>query len=159
MKTVVMLVAVLAACCFFVGGCSSGLLAGGGGAAAGLGLSNTIAGMQADLDQREAALVERYNNLIAAGAKAEDLAQVKEQIASIQMAKQGVGAVESVAATDWTDPKAAGGAIGTITALAYAFIKRRELVNTVAGVKTFRSNADEKVKHDLDSALIAKGVT
>lgn len=154
MKTVVMIVA-LALSVVALGGCLEEI---GTGAAGGYALSETVKGMQADLDRREQALLTRYNDLIAAGAKAEDLEQVKRQIADIQFMQTGTQTVDQAAKTDWTDPAAAGGMIGTIAALGYAFMKRRELSNTVAGVKTFRSMADEKVKHDLDSAMLSKGV-
>lgn len=151
MKTLVMIV--ILACCCLAAGCLEEV---GAGAAGGYTFSETVKGLQADLERREAALVERYNNLIAAGAKAEDLEQVKQQIATTQLARQGT---QTVSETNWKDPTAVGGGIGTLAALAYAFYSRKKLVNTTAGIKAYRSTADEKTKNSLDSALLAKGVT
>jgi len=135
----------------FVGGCGSELADIAGGAAGGIGIKNTLEGMQADLKIREQALVARYNELVEAGAKAETLEQVKRQIAETQLARQGT---QTVKETDWADPVAAGGGIGTIAALAYAWYKRKELNSTSAAVRAIRATADESTKKSIDQAML-----
>jgi len=126
MKTLI-LVLILCFCCVGLNGCGSETTAGGIGLGAGIGLSETIKGMQADLDRREAALVERYNVLIAAGAKAEDLEDVRQQIEQTQDLRQGVQTGEHLLGVDWSDPAAAGGAIGLIGTLAWSIFSKRRL--------------------------------
>ena len=143
----------------FVSGCGSELADIAGGAAGGIGIKNTLEGMQADLKIREQALVARYNELVEAGAKAETLEDLKQEIADTVRLRQGAEVADSVAGTDWNDPAAAGASIAAVLATAYAFIKRRDLTNTVAGVKTFRAKADEATKHQLDQIMLDKKAT
>lgn len=137
-------------------GCGAEWTAGGAGLAGGFTASEMLKGLQVDLERRQNALIEHYNQLVAAGAKAETLEDVKQQIADNQKLQQGAGTISEVAKTNWSDPKAAGGAVGTILALAYALFKRKDLNNTIAGVKAFRAKADETTKHQLDQVLLEK---
>lgn len=139
-----------------IGGCGSELTAGGAGLLAGFTGSKTLDGIEADLAEQEQALIDRYNRMVEAGAKADTLAEVRRDIENVVLLRQGTGVVKSSLATDWTDPKAAGGAVGTIAALAYAWVKRKELKNTVAGVKAFRAKADNGIKQQLDQILLDK---
>lgn len=137
-------------------GCGSELVAGGAGLAGGFSASETIKGMKADLDKRESALVAQYNELVTTSARAEDIAEVKQQIYDTQLMRQGVTTAEGVAKTNWNDPAAAGGAIGTIAMLGYALLNRKKLINTMAGVKTLRAKADETTKQTIDQIMIEK---
>ena len=142
-------------CLLFVGGCGSEAAAAGGGLLAGFGASETVKGIQADLERRETALVERYQAAVAAGAEAEQLERIEGQIAETQAARQGTAVVTQ---TDWTDPAAAGGAIGTIGMLAYALLTRKRLTNTSAAIRTIRAKSDEASKQQLDQVLLENGV-
>jgi len=123
-----LLTLVLALCgSIVVTGCGSEAAAGGLGLGAGLGLSETFRGMQADLVKREAALVERYNALHDAGAKADELADVQRDIEHTVQLRQGVETTERVMGVDWSDPKAAGGAIALIGTLAWTWLSKRTL--------------------------------
>jgi len=137
-------------------GCGAETTAAGGGFAGGLTFSETLKSVQADLERREQALIARYNELVEAGAKADTLEELKQEIAETVRLRQGAETVESVATTDWTDPKAAGGAIGLIATLLYGWTKRKQLLNTVDGLRTFRADSDEPTKHKLDAILLEK---
>jgi len=131
-----LLTLVLALCgAMVLTGCGSEAAAGGLGLGAGLGLSQTFKGMQADLAQREAALVERYNALHDAGAKAEELADVQRDIEHTVQLRQGVETTERVMGIDWSDPKAAGGAIALIGTLAWTWLSKRTLSTKYVSAK------------------------
>ena len=138
-------------------GCGSETTAAAaGGLLAGIAGSKTLAGMQADLAAREQSLIAHYNELVEAGSKADTIEDVKKQIVQNQFLQQGAGVVKEAAGTDWSDPAAAGGTIATVLALAYGLTKRNQLNNTVAGVKTFRSKADEATKQQIDQVMLDK---
>ena len=137
-------------------GCGSELTAGGAGLLAGFAGSKTLDGIEADLADKEQALIARYNRMVEAGEHADTLAEVRRDIENTVLFRQGTKVTKDALATNWTDPKAAGGAIGTIAALAYAFVKRKELSNTVAGVKAFRAKSANGVKQQLDQSLLDK---
>lgn len=139
-------------------GCGSELAAGGAGVASGFAASETLKGMQADLERREQALIARYNQLVAAGAQAETLEDLKQQIADTVRLRQTSQVAADVSKTSWDDPVAAGGAIAAIAATAYGWIKRRDLQNTVAAIKTHRAGLDESSKQSLDKCLLDKKV-
>jgi len=140
-------------CVLSLSGCGSQLAAGGAGLFAGFTGSKTLDGIEADLERQEQALIDKYNRMVEAGVHADTLAEVRSDIEKVVLLRQGTTVVKSTLSTNWSDPKAAGGAIGTIAALAYAFVKRKDLKNTVAGVKMFRAKADESVKHELDQIM------
>lgn len=77
-------------------GCGSELTAGGGGLLAGLATSETIKGIEADLAAREQELIEKYNRMVDAGAKAETLAEVRRDIENMVRLRQGVQAGKDV---------------------------------------------------------------
>lgn len=124
--------------------CGPELTAGGIGVGAGLGLSETIKGMQADLERREAALVQRYNDLVAAGAKAEDLEAVKQQLEQTVRLKQGVQTSEHLLGVDWSSPEEAGPAIGLIGTLAWSILSRRRLSTKYVAMKTGQARFTEQ---------------
>jgi len=130
--------------CLTLAGCSPETTAGGIGLGAGIGLSETIKGMQADLDKREAALVERYNQLVAAGAKAEDLEAVKQQIDQTVQVRQGVQTTEHLLGVDWSNPEAAGGAIGLIGTLAWSILSKRKLSQKYVSMKAGQARLKEQ---------------
>lgn len=119
----------------FLAGCGAETTAGGIGLTSGIALSETIKGMQADLEKREAALVQRYNDLLAAGAKAEDLEAVKQQIDQTVQLREGVQTGERLLGVDWNDPTAAGGAIGLVGTLAWSILSRRKLGQKYVAMK------------------------
>lgn len=147
-----LITAILGAVTLFAG-CGSQLAAGGAGLGAGFAGNEILAKIEADLARQEQALIDKYNRMVEAGDHADTLAEVKRDIEKVVLLRQGTGVAKTALSTNWTDPKAAGGAIASIAALAYAFVKRKELSNTVAGVKMFRAKASEKVKHELDQTL------
>jgi len=133
MKTSILCVCLF--CLAFVAGCGPETTAGGIGLTSGIALSNTIKGMQADLERREAALVQRYNDLLAAGAKAEDLEAVKQQIENTVNLREGVATGEHLLGVDWGDPAAAGGGIGLLATLAWSVFSKRKLSQKYIAMK------------------------
>lgn len=110
----------------FAGGCGSEWTAGGAGAALGVAGSQWLTGVQADLAQQEAELLAQYNAALEAGAKAETLAGLKEQLERNRQQQQAAGTAKGLLGIDWTDPKAAGRALGEVGLLAYALWLRRK---------------------------------
>ena len=137
-------------------GCGSEITSAGAGIAGGFAASETFKGMQADLERREAALVAKYNELTEAGAKAEVLEEVRQQLTQTQTIRAGAGQVESIVKTDWSDPAAAGGVIGTISALVYALLSRRKLTAAGDVIRTIRAESDETLKHKIDKIILEK---
>lgn len=144
-------------------GCAAGTstTAGAKGLLGGFVASETLKGFQADLEQREEKLIAQYNAILEAGDKAGDLASradeleaLKVEIADTVRLRQTSEVPAMVVETDWTDPKAAGPAIGAIGALAYAWINRKNFKSLSNGVKRFRAGSDEKIKNDLDQAMV-----
>ena len=81
-----------------IAGCGSAeLTAGGLGLAGGLAASKTMQGIEADLADREQALVERYNTALEAGAKTEVLDTIEEDINKTVLIQQGVQAAKGIA--------------------------------------------------------------
>jgi hypothetical protein len=140
----------------WLAGCGSQTMPIVGGAAGGMAFQKTLEGMQADLERREQALITRYNELVDAGAKAETLEDLKKEISDTVRLRQTTQVAADVSKTSWDDPKAAGGAIAAIIATGYAWLKRKELNNTVAGIRSFRAKSDETTKHQLDQVLTDK---
>lgn len=126
------------------------------GIAGGFAASETLKGLQADLNRRQQALIQQYNDLVEAGAQAETLEAMRRKINDLETAKQTAAAIPAIAGTDWADPAAAGGAIGMITAIGYAWLKKRDLQNTKTAVKHFRAGLDETAKQALDKTLLDK---
>lgn len=152
----------------FAGGCGSELANIGGGIATGGVLSHTMTGMEKDLEVREAKLIELYNKGIEDGAQKEYLDQIEKDIYDTRLGKQTIKAGKEFLGIDWGNPKEAGGSIGTIAALAYAYIKRKDLVgmtNKYSAAKTgmdkFRNeNPDKAVElyNDVGEARKAKKI-
>jgi len=134
---------VLALACLLFTGCSAETTAGGIGLGAGIGLSETIRGMQADLDKREATLVQRYNDLLAAGAKAEDLEQVKQQIEQTVRLRQGVQTGERFLGTDWKNPQEAATRVGEGIFFLWLLLNRRKLGQKYVAAKTGQAKLKE----------------
>jgi hypothetical protein len=133
MKNLV-LIAILS-CLLFFAGCGAEGTAAGGGVLGGIALSNTIEGMKADLAKREQALIARYNELVAAGAQAETLEEIKQQIADTVHLREGVETTEHFLGVDWSDPAAAGGAIGILGTLAWSIFSKRKLSQKYVSMK------------------------
>ena len=78
-------------------GCgSTELTAGGLGLAGGIAASKTMQGIEADLERREAALIERYNAAVEAGAKSDVLDSMEDEINTTVRLQQGVAAAKDV---------------------------------------------------------------
>jgi len=125
-------------------GCGStagnvGLGVGAGGA-----LSNTISGAKADLERKEQALIELYNQGVADGMAAEDLDELRQDIYDTRLGKEAVDTGESFLGVDWNDPKETGGVIGGLAILAYGIWKRKELAQV-----TRKYTAHKKVVNNL----------
>jgi hypothetical protein len=127
MKGLIFCIGISLAVFIWLPGCGAEVTAGGVGLGVGAGLSETFAGMQADLERREQELIDRYNALHAAGATAEDLADVERQLEQTVQLRQGVQTGEHLLGVDWTDPATAGGAIGMVAALAWSIFSKRKL--------------------------------
>lgn len=124
MKCKVLLVMMLLS----IAGCGSPLFDVGSGVAIGGALSNTITGVEKDLEAREAKLIERYNKGVADGVKRETLDQIEKDIYDTRLDKQTLSTGKKLFSVDWQDPKAAGGGISLIASLAYAYYKRKDLL-------------------------------
>src|SRR4030042_5323323 len=90
-------------------GCGAEWTGGGAGLAGGFTAAEMLKGLQVERERRQNALIENYNQLVAAGAKAETLEDVKQQIADNQKLQQGAGTKSKVAKTKRGDPKGSGG--------------------------------------------------
>ena len=140
------LIVLLAGLLISIGGCGSPLLDISGGAAAGGLLSNTMTGMEKDLEVKEAKLIELYNKGIEAGAQKEYLDQIEKDIYDVRLGKQTVKTGKELLGVDWNDPKETGGAIFSIGALAYAYIKRRGLVEMTKKYKSHKQGAENYIR-------------
>lgn len=151
-----------------VAGCGSELANISGGIIAGGALSNTIAGAEKDLEAREAKLIERYNKGVEIGAQKEYLDQIEKEIYDTRLGKQTLSTGKKLFDIDWQDPKAAGGAIGLIGTLAYAYFKRKDFIEVgnkysaaKIGMDKFRNENPDKAKElfaDVGEARKAKKI-
>lgn len=126
-----------------VGGCGSQWADVGAGAAAGGLLGHTMTGMEQGLEKREAYLVELYNKGVEAGAKKEYLDQIAQQLYDTRLGKQGVETAKNLMGVNWSDPKQTGGAIGLVSTLVYAFLKRKDLAAMTSKYKAHRQGAEK----------------
>lgn len=118
---------------FTVAGCGSELTAGGLGLAGGIAASKTMQGVEADLADREQALIERYNTAVETGAKSEVLDTIENDINKTVLLQQGVAAAKGIAGAV---SDAASGKSGTaeqygplaalIASLIYNIIQKRK---------------------------------
>jgi len=126
----VLLISVILMAVTLIGGCGPETAAAGGGLLGGFAASETLKGMQADLELRQQALIDRYNELVEAGADAETIEQLKQQIEDMVRLRQTADLAKQALETDWTDPAAVGGTIGAIAVLAASlagnFIQKRK---------------------------------
>jgi len=116
-----------------LGGCGSELTAGGLGLAGGIAASNTMQGIEADLNAREKALIERYNTAVEAGAKSEVLDTIENDInktvllqQGVQAAKGIVGAVGDAASGKSGTAEQYGPLAALIASLIYNIIQKRK---------------------------------
>ena len=84
-------------CVLPLSGCGSEMTAGGAGLLGGLAASETIKGIESDLERREQALIERYNAALEAGAKADVLDAIESDINKTVLLRQGTQAARDVA--------------------------------------------------------------
>lgn len=149
-------------------GCGSELANIGGGIVAGGALSHTMTGVEKDLEVREAKLIELYNKGVEDGAQKEYLDQIEKDIYDTRLGKQTVKAGKEFLGIDWGNPKEAGGSIGTLAALAYAYIKRKDLIGMTnkysaakVGMDKFRNENPDKAAElykDVGEARKAKKI-
>jgi len=131
-------------------GCGSPLLDVGSGVAVGGALSGTIAGMEKDLEAREAKLVELYNKGVEAGAQKEDLDDIEEALYDVRLGKQTVETGKELLGIDWKDPKETGGAIGLIATLAYGFLKRKDFLEMAKKYKSHKQGSEKFMRENND---------
>lgn len=148
MKTIFAIVLLLVA--GLIGGCGSELANIGGGIAVGGALSNTMAGAERDLEIREAKLIEFYNQGVEDGAQKEYLDQIEKDIYDTRLGKQTLSTGKTLLGIDWKDPKEAGGAIGLIGTLAYAYIKRKDLIKVGKKYKSHKQGAAKFMRENND---------
>lgn len=122
-------------CLLSLTGCGAEMTAGGMGLGVGAGLSNTFAGMQEDLARREAELIDRYNALHAAGATAEDLADVERQLEQTVQLRQGAQTTERFLGTDWSNPQEAAARAGEGVLFLWMLLNRRKLGTKYTAMK------------------------
>lgn len=134
----------------FVAGCGSPLLDVGSGVAIGGALSNTITGAEKDLEARETKLIELYNKGVEDGAQEEYLDQIEKKIYDTRLGKQTLSTGKELLGVDWKDPTEAGSAIGLIGTLAYAFIKRKELLAVGKKYKSHKQGAAKFMRENND---------
>jgi len=150
MKKLIVVVILALGVLVFAGGCGSPLLDVGTGVAVGGALSNTMAGVEKDLEARETKLIELYNKGVEDGAQKEYLDQIEKDIYDTRLGKQTVETGKQLLGMDWNDPKETGGAIGGIVALAYAYIKRKDLVNMTKKYKSHKQGAEKFMRENND---------
>ena len=136
----------------FAGGCGSPLLNMGGGMAAGSVLSNTMTGLEKDLEVRETKLIELYNKGVEDGAQKEYLDQIEKEIYDTRLGKQTVATGKQLLGIDWQDPKETSGAIGSIALLAYGYIKRKQLLDMAKKYKSHKQGAAKFMRKNNDEA-------
>lgn len=150
MKNVIVVAILTLGVLVIAGGCGSPLLNMGGGMAAGGALSNTMTGLEKDLDAREAKLIELYNKGVEDGAQKEYLDQIEKDIYDTRLGKQTVATGKQLLGIDWKDPKETSGAIGGIAALAYAWFKRKELREVAKKYKSHKQGAEKFMRENND---------
>jgi hypothetical protein len=143
----------------FIAGCGSESLLIGGGMAAGGALSNTLAGAEKDLEAREIALIELYNQGVADGAAVETLEGLKQQIRDTQLTRESVETGKGLLDVDWTDSKDVGGAVGGLAALALLWYNRKQKAQ-IAGrdeaISKFEGISEPAVASQLHEIVKAK---
>jgi len=151
------LITSIAVLLLWIPGCQSDF---GTGAAVGTGagslLTHTIAGAKKDLEAREQALIQAYNEGVETGAKEEDLANVEKELEWARRTKEGVEAGEKLLSIDWNNPQEVGLGLGGVIGWALLLLKRRasnvtvkELKGTQAGINKFCGLHDPKVASEL----------
>lgn len=164
MKTNYFLVLVLSMALLFGGyGCGSTAANVGAGAGLGAAISQTLQGADADLARREEKLIALYNAGVEDGMQQENLDEIEKSIYDTRLARQGLDTGKKLFGVDWSDPAQTGGAIGLVSTLAYAFLKRKELVTVskkykaakrgeAAYMRTVRPEEAAKLYHEVGEA-------
>ena len=137
-------------------GCSGGLAPAAGGAAGGFAASETLRGIEKDLESRETALVERWKAAVESGAKQEALDAIQGKIQQTRYGQAGAQVVRQAAGTDWTNPKAAGVVIAQLGTLAYALLTKRKLNHTEAGINKFMAKSEPLKAKELYDSIAGK---
>lgn len=141
--------------CVGVTGCSAPEAAGAG-LAGGFAASETMKEIEADLQRREAELVDQYKTAIETGARAETLEQLERKIENTQMIRQGVATGQRLLGMDLTNPEEAGRGILEVGMLVYALWMRKKLRRTETGITRFMAKADKKDSEKLYDEIARK---
>lgn len=158
-KTVLMMIVLLSAALVGLAGCSGGAEMFALGGAAGAGLTNTMAGVRADLDAKEAELLaaqaERVKRLEASTDAAErqvleaEIAALRKQLEITQTAQVGLDVGQKAMATDWTDPEQSAPWLLALLTAGYGVVvnKKKKSIEEVLqavneGVEKFKSQSD-----------------
>jgi len=156
MKTHFLLVWITSAIlCVGVTGCSAPEAAGAG-LAGGFAASETMKGIEADIERREAELVDQYKTAIETGAKAETLEQLERKIENTQTIRQGVATGKRLIGIDLNNPAEAGRGIFEVGMFIYALWMRKKLRRTETGITRFMAKADKKDSQELYNELARK---
>ena len=143
---------ILAGCILAGSGCGSELATGtAAGAAAGFFGSETVKGMESDLERTEQVLIDLYNQGVEAGEKKETLDELEKQIRFTQYAKAGVKQGKEFIGIDWTDPSETGHAVGELFGLGLAIIFGRKLNQVTKKYKAHKRGAENFMRTSNDS--------
>ena len=130
-------------------GCGTGMTAAGGGEAGGFALSETIRGIDADLERRETELVAKYRRAVELGVEQEALDNIERDLRYTGYARQGVASGKELFGIDFDDPQEAGCIFGGIAALIYAIVTKRRLNRTVNALNDKAAESDPVIGKDL----------
>ena len=144
-------------------GCSSDLGTGAAGAGIGALFQNTLTGAKHDLNAREEALIEAYNEGVEMGMKEEDLAGIKKELALVRSGRKGIEVGEQFLGLDWNNPKQTSMAFGSLIELGLLVwggnkLRKtaKELKGTKAGINKFCGVSDPKIAGELHDTVKAK---
>ncbi len=134
-------------------GCGSAMTATGGGAVGGFALSETIRGIDADLERRETELVAKYQRAVELGIEQEALDKIERDLRYTGYARQGVESGKELFGIDFDDPQEAGGIFGGIAALIYAIVTKRRLNRFENVLNDKAAESDPEMGKDLRRAV------
>lgn len=155
-----------------VGGCGSELAAGGG-LLAGLAASETIKGMEAELEIRETKLIAEYNEQVEGDANAEILSRLKAGIQQTVRLRQGVQTAKDVIAFVANNKGSSSAQYGAIAAIIGSLglnllqkrkgdIMKKTTRAIVKGIESAENetkpNPTNRIKAAVKTQLIAAGI-
>ncbi|RKY06891.1 MAG: hypothetical protein DRP56_06625 [Planctomycetota bacterium] len=160
-STTTCILALLCTCLLAVAGCTGHAESFGAGVATGSAVTHTLQGAQADLTERQAALIaQRDATLDQLESTNEDVQRLDlqarvdaltRQLESATAAQTGITVGKRALATDWTDPDQAAPWILTGVAAVFGFLtdrKKRSLNQILTavneGVEKFKAQSDPR---------------